>query len=144
MDNLTPAKRSANMSRIRGVNTRPELQVRKLLFSLGYRYRLHARDVLGRPDIVFKTRRAAIFVHGCFWHRHNCGLAYSPKSRTEFWQAKFTKNIARDRLVLDNLRAAGWRVKVIWQCELRDLTKVTAELKKFLGPPNRPKQRAAR
>jgi DNA mismatch endonuclease (patch repair protein) len=118
MDNLTPARRSANMSKIRGANTRPELQVRKLLFGLGYRYRLHAKLVLGRPDIVFKNRRSAIFVHGCFWHRHDCGLAYSPKSRHEFWQAKFNKNVARDAFVLKALNDAGWRVKVVWEAFL--------------------------
>ncbi|WP_407148338.1 very short patch repair endonuclease [Bradyrhizobium sp. ORS 86] len=122
------------MSKIRGTNTRPELQVRRLLFGLGYRYRLHAKDVLGRPDIVIKNRRSAIFVHGCFWHRHDCGLAYSPKSRREFWQAKFDKNVARDAFVIKALNDMGWRVKVIWECELKDPKRLASDLKRFLGP----------
>src|SRR5947207_1477524 len=108
-DIMSPEKRSALMSRIRGKNTGPEIFVRRLLRRLGYRCGVHARDLPGRPDIVIRSRHAAIFVHGCFWHRHSCGLAYVPKTRSELWQDKFLQNTRRDRRVIQSLKAAGWR-----------------------------------
>lgn len=125
------------MGRIRGRDTGPELAIRKLLHAMGYRFRLHARELPGKPDVVFRGRRAAIFVHGCFWHRHDCGLAYVPKTRPEFWQRKFDGNIARDRKAERELEAMGWRVVVVWECELADLAPVAKRLKKVLGPPGR-------
>lgn len=142
MDSLTPAARSANMSKIRGSNTAPEVRVRKLLFAMGYRFRLHDKSLVGRPDIVFNAKRVAIFVHGCFWHRHDCGLAYSPKSRSGFWQTKFDKNVARDSYVQQALKDQGWKVAVVWECELKEPKFVVLKLKKLLGRPRSTKRKA--
>ena len=107
------------MSSIRGKNTKPELTLRKGLFALGYRYRLHAK-LPGKPDILLPKHRAAIFVHGCFWHRHHgCRYATTPKTRTAFWKDKFDTNCARDRRNQTALQALGWRVAVVWECEIR-------------------------
>ncbi len=107
------------MSLIRSSNTSPELALRKALHALGLRYRLHAKDLPGKPDIVFRKQKLAIFVHGCFWHRHEgCKVANMPKSNTYFWQAKFDRNVQRDALAKEHLLALGWRVKVVWECEL--------------------------
>ncbi|MBX3611534.1 MAG: DNA mismatch endonuclease Vsr [Hydrogenophaga sp.] len=108
------------MSGIRGKNTLPELQVRKALFGMGYRFRLHRKDLPGRPDIVLPRRRIAILVHGCFWHGHaNCRYARTPSTRTEFWTAKLAGNRLRDQRDLESLRVAGWRTLVVWECFLR-------------------------
>lgn len=134
-DTLSPAERSRRMGRVRGLNTKPELVVRRLLYRLGYRYRLHQKGLPGRPDIVFPGRRAVIFVNGCFWHRHpdpNCPLARLPKSRLDFWRAKLDGNRQRDLLVLDQLSQAGWRTLTIWECELRRLDEVTERVLGFL------------
>lgn len=121
MDSLTPERRSQLMSRVGQKNTAPELIVRRIAHSLGYRFRLHRRELPGTPDLVFPRLRKAIFVHGCFWHRHlGCRLASTPKSRSEFWEPKFVANVERDRLKEEQLRAAGWGVLVIWECETRD------------------------
>lgn len=111
------------------------MTVRRLLHAMGYRFRLHARELAGKPDIVFRSRRIALFVHGCFWHRHGCGLAYVPKTRPEFWQRKFEGNIARDRRTEHELETRGWRVVVVWECQLRDLTSLAKDLARKLGPP---------
>lgn len=132
---MSQEKRSALMGRIRGRNTGPEMTVRKLLYAMGYRFRLHARDLPGKPDIVFRSRRIAVFVHGCFWHRHDCGLAYVPKTRPEFWQRKFEGNVARDRRTKRELEAAGWRVVLVWECQLSDLAALARGLAKELGRP---------
>ncbi|MGH8548367.1 MAG: very short patch repair endonuclease [Methylococcales bacterium] len=119
MDRLTKEKRSWNMSRIRSGNTNPEKQVRSLLHRAGYRFRIHARKLPGRPDIVLPKYTTAIFVHGCFWHRHQgCQYAYKPKSRTEFWEEKFKATVERDRKKAAELRSAGWQVIMVWECEL--------------------------
>jgi DNA mismatch endonuclease (patch repair protein) len=136
-DIMSPEKRSALMGRIRGKDTKPEMIVRRLLHSLGYRFRVHSRDLPGRPDIVFRPRRVAIFVHGCFWHRHDCGLAYTPKTRQQFWRAKFDRNVKRDQEVRDELETAGWRVIVVWECQLKKPSALSARLVKSLGPPRR-------
>ncbi|MCQ0990556.1 very short patch repair endonuclease [Jiella sp. LLJ827] len=123
------------MSRVRGKNTKPELYVRRLLHGMGYRYRLHRRDLPGNPDIVFGKRRKAIFVHGCFWHRHpdpGCRLTRTPKSRLEFWEPKFAANVARDARHQAALEAMGWKVLVVWECELVDKEQVKNELRHFL------------
>lgn len=121
MDRLTREHRSWNMSRIRGRDTRPERAVRSLLHRLGFRFRLHSRELPGRPDVVLPKYRSVVLVHGCFWHRHSrCPFAYTPKSRTEFWVRKFAENVARDRRTAAALRQAGWKVVTVWECELRN------------------------
>lgn len=126
--------RSWNMSRIRGKNTKPELTVRRLLHAEGFRYRLHAADLPGRPDIVFRSRKKVIFVHGCFWHQHDgCRNAVMPKTRTEFWSEKLGKNVNRDQVVLDQLREKGWTALIIWECQTSQPEIVTEMLKEFLA-----------
>ncbi len=118
--NVDPA-RSAQMARVRNRDTKPEIKVRRALHAAGLRFRLQARDLPGRPDIVFRSRRIAIFVHGCFWHRHPdpaCKLTRTPKSRLEFWEPKFQSNVARDERDQAALRALGWTVLVLWECDL--------------------------
>ncbi len=108
------------MSRVRNKNTAPEWVVRRALYGLGVRYRLHRRDLPGTPDIVVGRLRTAIFVHGCYWHRHpGCSRTTTPSTRREFWEAKFAANTARDRRKEEALRAAGWRVLVVWECETK-------------------------
>lgn len=122
------------MRRIRGKDSAPELIVRRLLHSLGYRYRLHRKDLPGRPDIVFTTRRKVIFVHGCFWHRHpGCKFAYKPKTRLDFWSNKFQQNVQRDTRATAALTASGWSVLVVWECETSDAKLLTIRLRAFLG-----------
>lgn len=119
LDPLTPRERSERMGRVRSANTGPELELRRLVFALGYRYRLHDRTLPGKPDMVFTTRRAVIFVHGCFWHQHGCGTYKMPASRPDFWLPKLQGNAVRDERVQTELATAGWRVLAIWECELR-------------------------
>jgi DNA mismatch endonuclease, patch repair protein len=129
VDNLSKERRSWNMSRIRGRDTRSEIFVRSLLHSLGYRFRLHRKDLPGKPDIVLPKHRTVIFVHGCFWHRHlGCRYAYTPKSRVEFWTNKFSANLERDAKVRHALEQAGWQVLVVWECELRDVDRLAKRL----------------
>jgi DNA mismatch endonuclease (patch repair protein) len=135
VDVLTREQRSALMARIRGKNTRPELLVRKLAHSLGYRFRLHQRKLPGSPDIVFARLKKVILVHGCFWHRHNCGYAYMPKSRRKFWAQKFASNISRDRRDRIALRRAGWDVLVIWECETKSNDLLRRRVSGFLQQP---------
>ena len=121
MDTLTPKQRSERMSRVRSKDTKPELAVRRLIHGMGLRYRLHRRNLPGSPDLVFSSRRKVIFVHGCYWHRHeNCKLAAMPKSNTEFWESKFAKNQERDKRKLEECKKEGWKVTVIWECETKD------------------------
>jgi DNA mismatch endonuclease (patch repair protein) len=137
VDRLSPEKRSALMGRIKGKNTKPELLVRRMLFAMGYRYRLHDRSLPGSPDLVFSKRRAAVFIHGCFWHDHaGCRLAYKPKSNAGFWAAKIQRNAERDVESLEKLAANGWRTLVVWECELTSPEAVKAALVDFLGPPS--------
>ena len=134
MDRLTPDRRSANMARVRGKNTAPELAVRRALHRMGYRYRLHRRDLPGSPDIVLSRRRLALFVHGCFWHRHaDCRRSTTPQTRREFWEAKFAANVERDRRHVAALEAAGWRVEVLWECNIRSAAELQAALDRALG-----------
>jgi DNA mismatch endonuclease, patch repair protein len=119
-DSLTSERRSWNMSRIRGRDTAPEVRLRSLLHRAGYRFRLHDRKLPGRPDIVLPKYRAMIFVHGCFWHRHEgCINATTPSTRPEFWNAKFEGNVARDRTNAERLSDLGWQVIVVWECDLK-------------------------
>ncbi|MBO9445732.1 very short patch repair endonuclease [Ruegeria sp. R14_0] len=119
VDIVDAETRSHMMRNIRGKDTKPELLLRHALHARGFRYRLHHKQLPGRPDLVFPKYGAAVFVHGCFWHRHQgCPKATTPGTREEFWQEKFAKNIARDRRNLNQLQEAGWRVLVVWECEL--------------------------
>ncbi|WP_279595757.1 very short patch repair endonuclease [Methylobacterium sp. J-090] len=129
------ASRSALMGRIKGKDTKPEMIVRRLAHRLGYRFRLHRRDLPGSPDLVFPSRRKVVFVHGCFWHRHpGCRRASTPSTRRTFWQAKFDRNVERDIRQEIELMAAGWEVLVIWECETRDLNRLNSALINFLEP----------
>ena len=122
------------MRSVRKLNTGPELIVRRLLRGLGVGYRLHCKDLPGSPDIVMRSRRRAIFVHGCFWHQHEgCHLCKVPSARPEYWLPKLERNKQRDRAALEALRSLGWRALVIWECELNDEPKVQKKLKAFLG-----------
>jgi DNA mismatch endonuclease (patch repair protein) len=118
-DVVDAATRSRMMSGIRGRNTKPEILVRSLLHRKGFRFRLHVRELPGRPDIVLQKYHAAIFVHGCFWHGHDCPLYRLPGTRPDFWRNKIDRNRASDRRARDALLAAGWRVAVVWECALR-------------------------
>jgi DNA mismatch endonuclease (patch repair protein) len=118
-DRLSVEERSWNMSRIRSTDTGPERRVRSCLHSMGLRFSLRRRDLPGRPDIVLVKYRVAVFVHGCFWHRHRgCNMAYMPKSRTTFWLAKFQRNVVRDKRVASELRRLGWQVLIVWECRI--------------------------
>ena len=118
VDVHTREQRRLNMSRIRGKNTKPELMLRRGMHARGMRFRLHRRDLPGTPDIVFPSRRAAVFVHGCFWHGHACPMFKVPATRTDFWLAKIGSNIRRDAEAFVNLEALGWRTAVVWECAL--------------------------
>lgn len=126
-DVVDPATRSRMMSAIKGKNTRPEIAVRKALHAHGYRYRLHARNVPGKPDMVLPRWKAAVFVNGCFWHGHDCHLFKVPQTRTEWWLAKINRNRERDREVSAQLARAGWRQLVIWECALKGRTRIGIE-----------------
>jgi DNA mismatch endonuclease (patch repair protein) len=135
MDRLTPERRSALMSRVRGKDTAPELIVRRLLHSMGLRYRLHQRSLPGVPDIVFPSRKKVIWVHGCFWHHHDgCRLATVPKTNPKFWTEKFRKNVTRDKSNAESIAALGWKSLTVWQCELKKHETLARRLKKFVGP----------
>lgn len=128
--------RSATMRAVKGKNTTPELVVRRLTHSLGYRYRLHQSDLPGRPDLVFSARRKAIFVEGCFWHGHGCRRgARIPKENRDYWTAKIARNKARDVQNRERLRELGWAVLTVWECEMKDRTILSDRLVAFLGPP---------
>ncbi len=133
MDIITSEGRSRLMAKIRGKDTRPEMVVRRLVHGLGYRYRLHRKDLPGSPDLVFPGRRKAIFVHGCFWHRHpGCKLAYMPSTRRNFWKSKFENNIERDRKSVKALEELGWDILLVWECETRNPDSLPEKLTKFL------------
>lgn len=134
MDTLQPAQRSARMARVRSRDTKPERAVRKLLSEMGHRYRLNRTDVPGKPDIAFVGKKLAIFVHGCFWHRHDCAAGIRmPKSRIAFWAKKFKQNVERDRLVQSQLASSGWRTLVIWECEIKDRSRLRRKVGMFLN-----------
>ena len=133
VDTVTPEVRSRIMAKVKSKGMKPELRVRKLLHGLGYRYRLHRADLPGRPDLVFPARRKVVFVNGCFWHRHdNCGQVRLPATNRDYWQAKLERNYNRDRRNLALLREQGWAALTIWECQLRDLAAVAAQLTAFL------------
>ena len=132
-DIVSPTRRSEIMSRIRAKGTKPELIVRSAAHGLGHRFRLHVRDLPGSPDLVFPGRKLALFVHGCFWHRHRgCTCASRPKSNVEFWKGKFKNNVARDKRVRRELEEMGWRVAIVWECETANPESLRKELKELL------------
>jgi DNA mismatch endonuclease (patch repair protein) len=137
VDRLTPTQRSENMRRIKSKNSTPELRVRSLVHRMGYRYRLHNQSLPGRPDLVFAQRKKIIFLHGCFWHAHQCRIAHTPGSRQEYWTSKLQRNAARDREHQQRLTALGWQVLVIWECELTDMQALMERVRKFLGKARR-------
>lgn len=133
-DTMDVAARSQQMRRVKAKNTKSEMTVRKLVHRLGYRFRLHRRDLPGNPDIVFPGRKAAIFVHGCFWHQHDCPRgSRRPSSNKDYWLPKLARNVERDGKVQNLMADAGWRVLIIWECELRDLDALAHRLTEFLG-----------
>lgn len=136
-DNRSLESRSALMARIGGKDTAPELSVRHLLHSLGYRFRLHRCDLPGKPDIVFPSRRKIVFVNGCFWHAHGCRIGQPPKSRPEFWEPKLARNRARDKQNRADLRSMGWAVLTVWQCQTRKMDRLSTRMISFLGPPRK-------
>lgn len=132
-DVLTPSQRSFNMSRIRGKNTSPEMLVRRLVHRLGFRYRLHSAKLPGKPDLVFASRRKVIFVHGCYWHIHDCAYGrVKPKTNAEFWETKRRSNVDRDERNLASLKAAGWKTLVVWECAIRDAKALERRIVRFL------------
>jgi len=134
-DTFDTKKRSEIMRAVKGENTGPERRVRSALHRLGFRFRLHRRDLPGRPDLVFPRRRKVVFVHGCFWHGHEdprCNRARTPKTRTDYWTAKVARNRDRDARALAALEELGWRALVVWECELRDIEAAAARIAAFL------------
>ena len=129
MDHLTAEKRSWNMSRIRSTDTRPEKRVRSVLHKMGYRFRLHSQSLPGKPDLILPKHKTVVFVHGCFWHRHEgCPNATTPKSNKDFWLEKLRRNVERDKEVSETLTIMGWRVVVVWECETREETYLRTKL----------------
>lgn len=134
MDVFSSEKRSWIMSRVRGRDTKPKVLVRSIVHRLGYRFRLHRKDLPGCPDIVLPGHKKVIFVHGCFWHGHlRCKRATRPTTNTDFWDKKLDLNIDRDKRFQDELKSMGWRFLVVWQCETRDLEKLLQRLERFLS-----------
>ena len=134
MNREDPAQRSATMRAVKSRDTSPELAVRKLLRGFAPHYRLHRKDVPGNPDVAYVGRKRAIFVHGCFWHGHDCARgARMPKANAEYWEAKIAKNRARDAANAEKLKEQGWRALVVWECELKDLTALEEKLRGFLA-----------
>lgn len=131
-DSLSPARRSWLMGRVRQKDTKPEMLVRSLAHWLGFRFRLHRRDLPGRPDLVFPKLKKVIFVHGCFWHRHGCSKTTTPKSNSAYWQPKFAENVERDKRVVAELLSLGWKPMVVWECETRDIDALSQSLSTFL------------
>lgn len=130
MDHLSPEKRSWNMSRIKSKNTVPEMRIRSALHRLGYRFRLHVKELPGKPDIVLPKYKTVIFVHGCFWHRHKgCVRATTPSTNQEYWEKKFRQNMMRDKLEQDELKRMGWRVIVVWECNVDKISEIEILLK---------------
>jgi len=136
MDTLTKAQRSRHMARVRTSGTAAELAVRSIAHRMGFRFRINRRDLPGRPDIVFPARHAVVFVHGCFWHKHEgCRRSSTPSTNIEFWTRKFEANRARDEAAVKSLSSIGWRSLVVWECETKNKELIAKRLVEFLGPP---------
>jgi len=137
MDKVSPEKRSWTMAKVKSRDTRPEKIMRSLLHSMGYRFRLHRMDLPGKPDIVLPKYKAVVFVHGCFWHRHQgCKRATTPASNSDYWNPKFARTITRDAKNQSLLKASGWRVLVIWECELKKPAALRLQMSNFLSNRN--------
>lgn len=142
MDKLTPKQRSEVMSRVKGTNTTPELRVRRALHAMGYRFRLHRKDLPGKPDIVLPKHCLCLFVHGCFWHQHEgCKRATFPETNREFWTKKFDQNRERDESIASALVQAGWRVCVIWECQTKDENTLSAAIEHCFAKESSPEHR---
>jgi DNA mismatch endonuclease (patch repair protein) len=138
-DIFPKAKRSWIMSRVQGKNTATEIKVRSLIHRLGYRFRLHRKDLPGKPDLVFPSRKKIIFVHGCFWHGHECARgARTPKANREYWLEKIRKNVERDRNNKILLESLGWGILAVWECEVNNVAKLELTINTFLGPNSGP------
>lgn len=134
MDTVTSARRSAIMRRVQSKNTSAEMSVRRIVYGMGYRYRLHRKDLPGKPDLVFASRKKILFVNGCFWHSHNaCNRARIPIANRDYWAKKIQRNVERDASQHAALSAAGWQIFVVWECELRDATALRARIREFLN-----------
>lgn len=132
MDNLTRAERSRHMARIRSVDSKPEFAVRRMVHRMGFRYRLHDKSLPGTPDLVFPARRKVIFVNGCFWHGHNCRAGRNrPSTNKQYWEAKLGRNIVRDRTAKQSLHQTGWKVRTVWECQVRN-NRLPGMLRRFL------------
>lgn len=139
MDIVTREQRSRMMSGIKGKNTKPELLIRSALHAQGFRFRIQRKDLPGKPDIVLPKYKTIIFVHGCFWHRHpGCKYAYTPKSNVEFWTNKLEGNVTRDRLTEQTLEEMGWRVLIVWECEIKTLLENTSRLREMITQEKMP------
>jgi DNA mismatch endonuclease, patch repair protein len=136
MDTISPEQRSLLMGRIRSKDTRPERVVRSMLHMMGYRFRLHRKDLPGKPDIVLPRHRKIVLVHGCFWHGHTCQLASKPKSNRGYWRPKIAINRARDRRNRTSLKRAGWQVLELWECDIRGGRTIQQKLQRFMTEPN--------
>lgn len=136
MDTMSPAERSQIMAKVKSKNTKPEMIVRKIAYAMGYRYRLHGKGIPGKPDLVFGWRRKVIFVHGCFWHGHDCGRCRLPKTRTSYWLEKINKNMQRDSRNQKGITAMGWQYIIIWECQLKEKEKVALAIQIFLDEAN--------
>jgi DNA mismatch endonuclease, patch repair protein len=137
MDVLTPAQRQLNMSRIRSRDTQPELLIRRGLHAQGFRFRLHQRQLPGRPDLVLARHRTVVFVNGCFWHSHGCHISRMPETRRDYWQPKLDRTVERDRDAASELRTRGWRIVTVWECAVRGRTRlvlddVIAKIERFV------------
>ena len=136
------AERSRIMRAVKSRDTDPEMRLRKMLHSMGFRYRLHCKDLPGKPDIVFPSMRKVVFVNGCFWHGHDCARgAKKPKTNREYWRDKITCNMKRDRGHNRELKALGWDVMTVWECELKELRKIGDKVSRFLNPPRKSVER---
>ncbi|HEX5483989.1 MAG TPA: DNA mismatch endonuclease Vsr [Terriglobia bacterium] len=132
MDVFSSTQRSEIMRRVKSKDTQPEILVRKLIRSMGYRYSVNRKDLPGCPDLVFTKRKRVIFVHGCFWHQHSCGGAALPKSHRDYWMGKQARNAKRDRRNIRKLRRSGWKIVVVWECQTRSLDKLSGRLQRFM------------